>query len=399
MSVPKLPYGRQDINRDDIDAVCRVLESDFITQGPVVGQFEQAVAEYCSAAYAVAVNSATSALHIACLALGVSEADSVWTTPNTFVASANCARYCGATVDFVDIDPHTYNMCPKALASKLTDAKRSGQRLPSVVIVVHFAGQSCDMQDFSELAKRYKFKIIEDASHAIGASYKQQRVGSCKYSDITVFSFHPVKIITSAEGGMALTNCTSLDKKMRLYRSHGVFRPETGNSRATDAPWAYEQVHLGYNYRMTDVHAALGLSQIQRLDEFVERRRQIALRYDEQLLDLPFTLPVHEHYGQSALHLYPILVSESIDMEAVRLSLFKFLHLNGLGVNVHYIPVHTQPYYHQLGFRTGDFPVAERYYSRTLSLPIFGSMTEAQQYRVVRLLHDFFYKNDLQIAA
>ena len=399
MSLQKLPYGRQDINRDDIDAVCRVLESDLITQGPVVGQFEEAVAQYCSVAHAVAVNSATSALHIACLALGVGEQDTVWTTPNTFVASANCARYCGANVDFVDIDPHTYNMCPKALASKLTTAKREGLSLPSVIIVVHFAGQSCDMQVFAKLARRFAFRIIEDASHAVGASYQQHRVGSCVYSDITVFSFHPVKIITSAEGGMALTNCESLDRKMRLYRSHGVFRPEAGKGRFTDAPWSYEQVHLGYNYRMTDVHAALGLSQMQRLDEFVDRRLQIARRYNEQLLDLPFILPVQENYGYSALHLYPILVADADDVESVRLRLYEFLHRNGLGVNVHYIPVHTQPYYEQLGFRTGDFPVSERYYSRTLSLPIFGSMTDEQQARVVGLLHDFCHKNESQLAA
>ena len=391
--------GDRHINRDDINAVCRVLESDLITQGPIVGQFEQAVADYCSATHAVAVNSATSALHIACLALGVGEADTVWTTPNTFVASANCARYCGANVDFVDINPHTYNMCPKALASRLTDAKRNGLCLPSVVIVVHFAGQSCDMQVFADLAKSYKFKIIEDASHAVGANYQQYRVGSCVYSDITVFSFHPVKIITSAEGGMALTNCESLDKKLRLYRSHGVFRPDEGNSQLTEAPWSYEQVHLGYNYRMTDVHAALGLSQMQRLDEFVARRRQIAQRYDEELLAMPFILPVQEKCGQSALHLYPILVSDTEDMESVRLSLFEFLHHNGLGVNVHYIPVHTQPYYQKLGFRKGDFPVAERYYCRTLSLPIFGSMTEEQQDRVIGLLHDFCDRNASKLAA
>ena len=399
MSVQKLPYGRQDINCDDIDAVCRVLESDLITQGPVVGKFEKAVAEYCGAAYAVAVNSATSALHIACMALGVGEADIVWTTPNTFVASANCARYCGATVDFVDIDPRTYNMCPKALACKLNTAKRNGQKLPSVVIVVHFAGQSCDMKAFAELARCFDFKIIEDASHAIGASYQQYRVGSCVYSDITVFSFHPVKIITSAEGGMSLTNCESLDRKMRLYRSHGVSRPEAGDSSAINAPWSYEQLHLGFNYRMTDVHAALGLSQLQRLDEFINRRSHIARFYYEQLVDLPITLPYQENYGQSAFHLYPVLVSATSDVESERLSLYEFLYHNGLGVNVHYIPVHTHPYYEQLGFRAGDFPVAERYYNCTLSLPIFGSMTDEQQNRVVSLLYEFYNKNVSKIAA
>ena len=399
MNAPKLPYGRQDINSDDIDAVCRVLESDLITQGPVVGQFEQAVSSYCNAAHAVAVNSATSALHIACLALEVGEEDCVWTTPNTFVATANCARYCGATVDFVDIDPRTYNMCPNALAVKLEAARRNGHTLPKVVIVVHFAGQSCDMQVFADLARRFAFRIVEDASHAIGATYQQHQVGSCVYSDITVFSFHPVKIITSAEGGMALTNCELLDKKMRAYRSHGILSSDAANNRPTNAPWLYQQVHLGHNYRMTDVHAALGLSQMQRLDEFVTRRREIAQRYDEELQDLPFSLPAQKHYGQSSLHLYPILVSKTHDVQSMRLSLFKFLHRSGLGVNVHYIPVHTQPYYQQLGFRKGDFPVAESYYERTLSIPIFGSMTDEQQDNVVGLLYKFCTSAGSRIAA
>lgn len=401
MNAEKLPYGRQDINQDDIDAVCRVLESDLITQGPVVGQFEQTVASYCSAAYGVAVNSATSALHIACMALGVGENDTVWTTPNTFVASANCARYCGADVDFVDIDPHTFNMCPEALAGKLESAQRDSLKMPSVVIVVHFAGQSCDMKRFAELARRYQFKIIEDASHAVGASYLQNKVGSCIYSDITVFSFHPVKIITSAEGGMAMTNSESLAKKMRLYRCHGIFRPEPGKGRLTDEPWIYEQVQLGYNYRMTDVHAALGQSQMQRLDEFVARRRQIADRYDEQLSQLPLVLPMQEDYGSSALHLYPVLVDHERagESEAERLGLFNFLQQNGLGVNVHYIPVHTQPYYQKLGFKVGDFPVAESYYARTISLPIFASMTDEQQDRVVGVLHRYFDNDASSLAA
>ena len=399
MSVPKLPYGRQDVNSDDIDAVCRVLESDLITQGPVVGEFEQAVATYCNAAHAVGVNSATSALHIACLALGVGEEDTVWTTPNTFVATANCARLCGATVDFVDIDPHTYNMCTVALAAKLTTAKLNGQALPNVVIVVHFAGQSCEMQVYAELARRFDFKIIEDASHAIGATYQQHQVGSCVYSDITVFSFHPVKIITSAEGGMALTNSESLDRKMRIYRSHGILSSVTGDNRPLDAPWKYEQVHLGHNYRMTDVLAALGLSQIQRLEEFIARRKQIARRYYEELSSLPITLPVHQSYGESALHLFPILVPNSEEAAAARLRLYNFLHYNGLGVNVHYIPVHTQPYYQKMGFRTGEFPVTESYYDRTLSIPIFSSMTDEQQGKVVELLHEFCSNDKLQIAA
>ncbi|MFK7860334.1 MAG: UDP-4-amino-4,6-dideoxy-N-acetyl-beta-L-altrosamine transaminase [Granulosicoccus sp.] len=395
----RLPYGRQHINKDDIDAVCRVLESDLVTQGPVTGLFEDAVAAYCGASDAVAVNSATSALHIACSALGVGEGDVVWTTPNTFVASANCARYCLADVDFVDIDPQTYNMCAKSLSIKLKRARANNLPLPKVVIVVHFAGQPCDMRTFSKLAEVFGFKLVEDASHAIGARYRDEPVGNCRYSDITVFSFHPVKIITSCEGGMALTNSPELADKMRLSRSHGVFRPVAGNGRATDEPWIYEQVLLGYNYRMTDVHAALGLSQMQRLDEFVLRRQALARRYSHELANLPFELPAQVSYAKSALHLYPILVLADESQRATRLALYEFLQHNGLGVNVHYIPVHTQPYYQKLGFARGDFPVAEDYYERTISLPIFGSMTFAEQDRVIGLLHDFTAQTKIRLAA
>lgn len=392
-----MPYGRQNINLDDIDAVCRVLESELITQGPVVERFERSMADYCNVSHGVAVNSATSALHIACLALDVGVGDTVWTTPNTFVASANCARYCQANVDFVDIDPQTYNMCPKLLAAKLKHAKLNELPLPKVVIVVHFAGESCDMKTFSALARAFKFALIEDASHAVGGQYLQQPVGSCLYSDITVFSFHPVKIITSGEGGMAMTNCDLLAERMKLYRCHGVSHPDASANSAQ--PWVYEQRQIGFNYRMTDIHAALGLSQMKRLDQFVERRHELAKRYGEILSALPYELPIQADYAISAMHLFPILVPDTANRQAARLELFLFLQKNGLGVNVHYIPVHTQPYYQSLGFRLGDFPVAENYYQRTLSLPIFGSMTDEEQDRVSGLLHDFIDQSGIALAA
>lgn len=399
MSPRRLPYGRQHIDANDIEAVCKVLKSDFITQGPVVEKFEQAVADYCNAAHAVAVNSATSALHIACLALGVGDTDSIWTTPNTFVASANCARYCHASVDFVDIDPQTYNMCPDALANKLEHARDHGLTLPKVVIVVHFAGQSCEMDIFAKLAKKYHFQLVEDASHAVGAIYKEQRVGSCQFSDITIFSFHPVKIITSGEGGMALTNNETLAKRLRLFRSHGVIRPEGGHSRVDDEPWAYHQIDLGFNYRMTELHAALGLSQLQRLDEFIDRRRALAIQYNEKLNAMPLMKPYQSEHGHSALHLYPVLMLDNGDAKDTRLALYQFFHQHGVGVNVHYIPVHTQPYYRALGFREGDYPIAENYYQRTLSLPIFGSMSDKEQDTVVDLLNTFYDAVNIRSAA
>lgn len=399
MSEGRLPYGRQSINQDDIDAVRRVLESDFITQGPVIGQFETALAHYCGAGHAIAVNSATSALHIACMALNVGKGDVVWTTPNTFVASANCARYCQADVDFVDIDLSTYTMCPNALAGKLAATKADGDVLPKAVVVVHFAGQACDMRAFAKLSQRYNFRLIEDASHAVGGYYRDEPIGNCRYSDITVFSFHPVKIVTSGEGGMAMTNCDALASKMRLARSHGVFRPEPGTGRASDEPWVYEQSSLGYNYRMTDIHAALGLSQLQRLDEFVQRRHQLADRYAEKLQSLPFVLPHQASHSYSALHLYPVLVPVSEHQASVRRDLFDYMQCNGIGVNVHYIPVHTQPYYHNLGFREGDFPLSEHYYQRTISLPIFGSMTDAEQDRVVHVMEAFTHESNVRFAA
>ena len=376
-----IPYGRQDISEDDIQAVVDVLRSDYLTQGPVVPTFEKTVANCCGATYAIAVNSATSALHIACLSLGVGPGDWVWTSPITFVASANCALYCGARVDFVDIDPRTYNLSSQALARKLEDAERVG-RLPKVVIPVHLCGQACDMQAIHILSQRYGFKIIEDASHAIGGKYKGEPIGNCRYSDITVFSFHPVKIITTAEGGMALTNDPLLAERMSLLRSHGITRDPDHMSHEPDGPWYYQQIDLGYNYRMTELQAALGLSQIQRLDEFVARRHAIANRYDETLSELPIALPWQHPDTYSAYHLYPIRLPGRGTSNGRR-ALFDSLRAAGIGVNVHYIPVHTQPYFQKLGFTCGQFPVAEAYYQEAISLPLYPTLTVSQQLIVI----------------
>ncbi|MBM3106684.1 UDP-4-amino-4,6-dideoxy-N-acetyl-beta-L-altrosamine transaminase [Pseudomonas sp. V1] len=376
-----IPYGRQDITQTDIDAVVEVLQSDFLTQGPMVPRFEGSVAEHVGARHALAVNSATSALHIACLALGLGVGDWLWTSPVTFVASANCGLYCGAQVDFVDIDPITYNLCPKALASKLEIAEREG-RLPKVLVPVHLCGQPCDMQAIHELAQRYGFKIIEDASHAIGGKYKGEFIGNCRYSDITVFSFHPVKIVTTAEGGMATTNDDQLAAQMALLRSHGITRDPSLMTHASDGPWYYQQVELGLNYRMTELQAALGVSQMTRLDNYVERRHLLARRYDEKLKDFPLVTPWQHPDGYSGLHLYVVRVQ----LEKVRKShreVFEFLREQGIGVNLHYIPVHTQPYYQRLGFEVGDFPQAESYYREAISLPMFQTMTMEQQDRVI----------------
>lgn len=379
-----IPYGRQDISEDDIDAVVEVLHSDFLTQGPVVPRFEQAVADYCGARHAVAVNSATSALHIACLAIGLKPGDRLWTSPITFVASANCALYCGADVDFVDIDPHTYNLCPKALERKLVVAEREG-RLPKVVVPVHLCGQSCDMASIHALAQRYGFHIIEDASHAIGGRYKNNPVGDCRFSDITVFSFHPVKIVTSAEGGMAVTNDANLAHRMDLLRSHGITRDPALMTHQPDGPWYYQQIDLGYNYRMTELQGALGLSQMARIDKYVARRHEIRRRYDLVLGSLPVTAPKQHPDTYSALHLYVI----RLQLNRIRRShhdVFVALRDQGIGVNLHYIPVHTQPYYQRLGFVSGSFPEAEAYYAEAISLPMFPIMEEEQQNRVVEAL-------------
>ncbi len=379
-----IPYGRQDITQADIDAVVEVLQSDFLTQGPMVPRFEQGVARHVGAAHALAVNSATSALHIACLALGLGEGDRLWTSPITFVASANCALYCGAQVDFVDIDPRTYNLCPGTLERKLQKAEREGT-LPKVLVAVHLCGQPCEMQAISVLAKRYGFKVIEDASHAIGGKYRDEFIGNCRYSDITIFSFHPVKIITTAEGGMALTNSDELAEKMALLRSHGITRDPAQMTHAADGPWYYQQIDLGFNYRMTELQAALGVSQLQRLDQFVARRHELAARYDRLLATMPVTTPWQHPGSYSGLHLYVV----RLKLEQIGKShreVFESLREQGIGVNLHYIPVHTQPYYQRIGFKLGDFPEAERYYAEAISLPMFQAMTDAQQDEVVAAL-------------
>lgn len=380
-----IPYGRQDITQADIDAVIGVLQSDFLTQGPMVPRFEQSVAQHVGAEHALAVNSATSALHIACLALGLGPGDLLWTSPITFVASANCGLYCGAQVDFVDIDPRTYNLCPQALERKLEQAEREGH-LPKVVVPVHLCGQPCDMQAIHALAQRYGFKVIEDASHAIGGKYQGEFIGSCRYSDITVFSFHPVKIITTAEGGMALTNNAELANKMALLRSHGITRDPALMTHESDGPWYYQQVDLGFNYRMTELQAALGVSQMERLDEYVARRHQLAQRYDELLAELPIALPWQHPDSYSGLHLYVIRLQPSRIQKTHR-QVFEILREQEIGVNLHYIPVHTQPFYQRMSFKVGDFPCAETYYSEAISLPIFQSMNFEQQDQVVAALY------------
>ena len=372
-----IPYGRQEITQEDIDAVVDVLRSDFLTQGPVVLNFEKSVADYCGAQHAIAVNSATSALHIACLALGVGKGDVVWTTPITFVASANCALYCGASIDFVDIDPRTYNLSVQRLTEKLEQAEKAG-KLPKVVIPVHLCGQPCDMASIYALSRRYGFKIIEDASHAIGGRYKEEVIGNCRYSDITVFSFHPVKIITTAEGGMALSNNTVLANRMALLRSHGITRDPVQMTNTSDGAWYYQQIELGFNYRMTELQAALGVCQMKRLDQYVVRRHQLARRYNELLTVLPVTTPWQIPAGYSGLHLFVIRLQLNKISHSHR-EVFDSLRKLGIGCNLHYIPVHTQPYYQRMGFKAGDFPEAESYYAEAISLPIYPSLTEVQQ--------------------
>ena len=381
-----IPYSRQEITQADIDAVLTVLRSDYLTQGPVVPRFEELVATHVGATHAVAMNSATSALHLACLALGLGRGDLLWTSPVTFVASANCGLYCGAEVDFVDIDPRTYNLCPKALELKLVKAQKVG-RLPKIVVPVHLCGQSCDMQAIHALGQRYGFKIVEDASHAIGGKYQGEFIGNGRYSDITIFSFHPVKIITTAEGGLALTNDAELADKMVLLRSHGITRDPVKMTHAPDGPWYYQQVDLGFNYRMTELQAALGISQMERLDEYVRRRHVLAKRYDALLRALPVTTPWQHPDSYSGLHLYVIrLQLDKLDKH--HRVVFESLREQGIGVNLHYIPVHTQPYYRQMGFKIGDFPEAERYYAEAISLPMYPTMSESQQDQVVVALEN-----------
>ncbi|MBL1435359.1 MAG: UDP-4-amino-4,6-dideoxy-N-acetyl-beta-L-altrosamine transaminase [Rhodobacteraceae bacterium] len=377
-------YGQQDITQADIDAVIDVLKSPNLTQGPTVDRFEQGVMAHTGAKHAVAVNSATSALHIACLALDLGPGDWLWTSPNTFVASANCALYCGAQVSFVDIDPATYNLCPKALEVKLIVAKAEGC-LPKVVVPVHLTGQPCDMAAIHALGRKYGFKIIEDASHAIGGSYKGEKIGRGQFSDITVFSFHPVKIITTAEGGMALTNDDELATRLGLFRSHGITRDPALMTKEMDGPWDYQQVVLGYNYRMTDIHAALGVSQITRLDQYVERRHELANRYTARLADLPLTLPWQHPDSHSAYHLYVIRLQLD-QITTTHRAVFEYLRSKEIMVNLHYIPVHTQPHYQKMGFKAGDYPQAEQYYREAISIPMHPSLTDEEQDYVVEAL-------------
>lgn len=376
-----IPYGRQDISQEDIDAVVAVLRSDFITQGPAVELFERSVADLCGAPHAVAMNSATSALHAACVAIGLGPGDRLWTSPNTFLASANAGVYCGAEVDFVDIDPRTYNMSVDALRAKLEGAARAG-RLPKVVMPVHFAGQSCEMAPIGELARRYGFRVIEDASHAIGGAYRGVPIGRCDHADTAVFSFHPVKIVTSGEGGVATTRDPELAARMRLARSHGMTRDPAQMTRTPDGAWDYEQITLGYNYRITDIQAALGASQMKRISAFVARRRAIASRYDRELERLALVRPWQHPDAASSWHLYVVQVAAER-----RRGVFDGLRAAGIGVNVHYIPVHTQPFYRErFGFAAGDFPNAENYYARTISLPMYAALTDAQQSQVIDAL-------------
>ena len=381
-----IPYGKQDINQSDIEAVVAVLKSDFLTQGPQVPLFEKNVSNYCNAQYGVAVNSATSALHIACLSLGLSKDDWLWTSPNSFVASANCALYCGAKVDFVDIDPKTYNLSVEELKKKLIQAKKDN-KLPKIVIPVHFAGQSCDMQSIHKLSQEFGFKIIEDASHAIGGKYLNKPIGGCQFSDITVFSFHPVKIITTAEGGLATTNQKELAEKMQLFRAHGITREPKLMTKKTEGGWYYQQVELGFNYRMNDLQAALGIAQMKRLDKFITIRHLLKQRYHELLKDLSLITPVQSSDSYSSLHLYPV----QLKLEQLSKShnqIFDELRKNGVGVNLHYIPIHMQPYFQNMGFKKGNFPIVENYYSRAISIPIYQGLTTELQDKVVKVLKD-----------
>lgn len=381
-----IPYGRQTISEADIESVVQALRSDFLTQGPQVPAFEEAVSRYVGAPHAVAVNSATSALHIACLALDLGPGDWLWTSPNSFVASANCALYCGAQIDFVDIDLRTYNMCTQALSDKLIAAKKAG-RLPKVVVPVHFAGQSCDMQAIANLAKEYGFKVIEDASHAIGGRWQKKNIGACEYSDITVFSFHPVKIITTAEGGLLTTRNARIAQRLVDLRSHGITRDAARLVRQDQGAWYYEQHSLGFNYRLTELQAALGVSQMTALDRFVTRRHELVVRYEQGLADLPLIKPWQHPDSYSAFHLYVIQVADKASID--RRTLFEALRTVGVLVNVHYVPIHLQPHYLRMGFKAGDFPNAEAYYNCAISLPMYAGLTETDQDYVIANLKEF----------
>lgn len=378
-----IPYARQSIDREDIDAVVEVLRSDWLTQGPAVARFEQALAAYTGARHALAASNGTAALHLACLALRLGPQDWLWTSPNTFVASANCARYCGARVDFVDIDPETGNLSVAELERKLERA-RGEKRLPKVLLCVHFGGRPCDMPAIAALARRYGMSVIEDASHAVGAQYAHGKVGNCAHSDITVFSFHPVKIITTGEGGAALTNRDDLAQRIGLLRSHGITRDAAQMQEPSHGPWYYEQLELGFNYRMTDIQAALGASQLSRVERFVGRRRALARRYAQRLSGLRLKLPPQEEGAKSAWHLYPV----QLGTRTARRTVFDGLRARGILANVHYIPVHLQPYYRALGFARGDFPRAEEFYDGALTLPLFAELSEEEQDRVCESLRE-----------
>lgn len=380
-----IPYGRQDISEADVQAVVDVLRSDFLTQGPAVPQFEQAVASRMNAKHAIAINSATSALHIACLALDLGPGDRLWTVPNTFVASANCGRYCGAEVDFVDIDPHTWNLSVPRLGAKLAHAKKDGC-LPKVVVPVHFAGQPTEQEAIYQLAQEYGFRVLEDASHAIGASRNGEPVGSCRWSDITVFSFHPVKIITTGEGGMALTNDDAIAERMAMLRTHGITREPSRFVHASLGPWYYEQQTLGFNYRMTDIQAALGTSQLARLGSYIEQRNALAHRYDCELKCMPLQLPTVQAENRSAFHLYVVRLKPNATDKAHR-QVFDSLRQRGIGVNLHYMPVHLQPYYRDLGFAPGQYPEAEAHGKEAITLPMYSALTDQQQDQVVDSLY------------
>ena len=374
-----IPYGRQNISKEDIEAVNKVLKSDFLTQGKAVPAFEESIKSYCKVKNAVAVNSATSGLHLACLSLGVGPEDEVWTSPISFVASANCALYCGASIDFIDIDPFTYNISIESLKNKLEKAKEIG-RLPKVIIPVHLAGQSCEMSSIFELSKIYNFKIIEDASHCIGGEYLDKKIGSCEFSDLCIFSFHPVKIITTGEGGMVTTNDESISRKLMRLRTHGITKNSVEMTKEPDGPWYYEQIDLGLNYRMTDIHAALGISQMKRIDEFIKRRHEIFARYNDSFKNIDIVTPWQHPDNYSALHLYIIRVKNHKDS-------FKFMRNNGIGVNLHYIPIYRQPYFKKFGFDSINFPESEKYYKEAISIPIYPDLTSTDQNKVINVVH------------
>ncbi|WP_299074844.1 UDP-4-amino-4,6-dideoxy-N-acetyl-beta-L-altrosamine transaminase [uncultured Paraglaciecola sp.] len=376
-----IPYGKHLVDEQDVDAVVDVLRNQNLTQGAIVPKFEQALCDYTSCQYATAVNSATSGLHLACLAGGVQQYDLVWTVPNSFVASANCALYCGAKIDFVDINASTRNIDVEALGKKLVVAAKTNA-LPKALIVVHFSGLSCDMQAIHNLTQKYQVLLIEDAAHALGGSYQQRKVGSCQYSDMSVLSFHPVKSITSAEGGAVLTNSKTYDTKVKLLAKHGVTRDVEQMTCESPGPWYYQQIALGFNYRLSDLHAALGLSQLTKLDGFIARRTELALNYQNALADLPLKLPIFSDDSNSAWHIYMVEV-----LQHDRKTIFEQLQARGVGVNVHYIPIHLQPYYQQFGFKQGDFPISEQFYHNALTLPLFPSLEDAQQNTVIDVLH------------